>query len=176
MVTIILLLRILHIFAAATLIGSVIYNYVILRPSLRLIPTAHAVVIGQRTGTWFMWLGWITLITLGLTGGLRLLVQDRFLDLFSLAYYESGAGRAVGFMVLAWLVAVGSSAAMTFLLRPVLMHKLGINSNPDLAAVEKRRAAQMSANTWLERLQLINLVFTLLAALNGASAMYGGLI
>lgn len=169
-----LLLRTLHILAAATLIGAVIFNYFLLRPALRFIPPAPAVVIGQRVGTAFTWLGWITLVILGITGGLRLFLQDRFWTLFTPWIYSSNAGWALLVMVLAWLVTVSSAAWMTFLLRPVLMSKLTVQSNPDLAAVERRRAAQMASSLWLDRLQLVNVVFTILAALAGSSVTYGG--
>jgi uncharacterized membrane protein len=173
--TVVLIFRELHILAAAALIGAVIFNYVIVRPSLRLIPPAHAVVISQRVGTWFMWLGWIALVILGISGGVRLWLTGRLEALFMLELYETGNGRALGLMVLSWLVTVASAVIMTWLLRPMLMSKLSLQSNPDLAAVERRRTAQINASVWLERLQLINMVFAILAAVAGASVMYGGL-
>lgn len=171
-----MLLRMLHILAAAALIGAIIFNYFIVRRSLRLIPPAHAVVIGQRVGNLFMWLGWIALVILGLTGAVRLLLDGRLNLVFTAWIYETSAGRALLLMILAWLVTVSSAAVMTWILRPVLVAKLSVQSNPDLAAVEKRRAAQMSANLWLERMQLVNLVFSTLAAIGGSSVMYGGIL
>ncbi len=169
-----LLLRVLHILAAAALIGGVIFNYFLLRPALRFVPPAPAVVIGQRVGTAFTWLGWITLVILGLSGGLRLIVRNQFWLLFTPWEWSSNAGWALTIMFIAWLVTVGSAAWMTVILRPVLMSKLTVQSNPDLAAAEKRRAGQMAASLWLDRLQLVNVVFTILAALAGSSVMYGG--
>lgn len=177
MLQLILVLRILHILAAAVLVGGAFFNYFLVRPALRLIPPAHAVVIGQRVGNYFTYLGWVTLIVLGITGGLRLYfnLQENFLRVFTLEYYASGSGRAILLMVLAWLVTVISAGIMTFALRPVLMSKLTVQSNPDLAAVERRRAAQMASSLWLDRLQLLNVISTTIAALGGASVLYGGL-
>lgn len=169
------ILRDLHILAAAVLIGGAAFNYFILRPALRLIPAAHAVVIGQRVGTAFTWTGWGTLVLLALTGTARLLYIGNLGALVTFDYYATPSGRAVGLMVLAWLVAVGSATWMTIMLRPVLMSKLTVKSSPDLAAVEKRRNAQMAASKWLDRLQLVNVIAASVAAIAGGSASYGGL-
>lgn len=175
MATELLVLRVLHVLGAAALIGAVLFNYLIVRPSLRLIPPAHAVVIGQSVGTGFMYLGWVALLVLGLSGTLRMLIDERFWHLLDPLFYASGSGRAIGIMVLSWIVTLVSAAVMTWILRPVLMSKLSPKASPDLAAVERRRAAQMAANQQLERLQIINAVFATLAAVAGASVSYGGL-
>lgn len=169
------ILRDLHILAAAVLIGGAVFNYFLLRPALRLIPAAHAVVIGQHVGTYFTWVGWGSLVLLGLTGTVRMLYIGNLSSLIMPEYYAAPPGRAVGLMILAWLVAVGSATWMTLMLRPVLMSKLTVNSNPDLAAVEKRRNAQMAASKWLDRLQLVNVIFSSIAAIAGGAASYGGL-
>jgi hypothetical protein len=64
---------------------------------------------------------------------------------------------------------------MTFALRPKLMKKLIVSSNPTLADVEKRRQDQMAASTWLDRLQFLNLITSTLALIAGASIALGGL-
>jgi len=175
MIWVLITLRILHIVAAAALVGSVIFHYLIVRRAFGLIPPAHAVVIGQRIGTEFNYLGWTSMAVLGVTGCLRLALDGRLPRIITAQFYAAGGGRAIGLMIVGWLVSVASAAAMTVLLRPVLMSKLKVESNPDLSDVERRRAAQVVANQWMGRLQLVSLVFGLLAVIGGASAMYGGL-
>lgn len=167
-----LTLRIIHIFAAATLVGSVIFNYFFLRPALNLIPPAHAVVIAQRVGTLFTYSGWTAYILLLLSGVLRL--ADPFI-VFKPNFYASSYGRSLGVMILSWFIAVVSSAIMTWILRPKLIKKLTVSANPTLADVEKRRTTQMAASTWLDWLQLVIVIFASLALIAGASVGFGGL-
>lgn len=175
MLTVMLVLRIVHILGVAGLVGSIFFNYIILRPSLAAVPPAYAVVIAQRTGTLFTYLGWTTLAMLVGSGALRLWQMGQLEGLFTLSFYETGRGRAIGLMVLGWLVTTIGSGIMSFVLRPVFMSKLGIDSDPDLAAVERRRNAQLAASQWLGRLQVMTLVASVVAAVAGASAQYGGL-
>lgn len=169
------LLRIIHIFAAAVLVGSVIFNYFLLRPALSLIPPAHAVVVAQRVGTIFTYLGWTALGLLFLSGVSRLYYTGDLGVIFTLELYAHGHGRSLAIMILSWFVTVVSSSIMTFVLRPRLMRKLPVSSNPSLADVEKRRAMQISASNWLDRLQLLNVITSTLGLLAGASIVDGGL-
>jgi uncharacterized membrane protein len=173
--TLLEILRLIHILAAATLVGSVIFNYFLLRPTLRLIPPAHAVVIAQRVGSLFTYTGWTALILLFLSGLLRLYFTGRLWLLVSLDLYAHAPGRSLALMVIFWALTVASSGYMTFALRPKLMKKLSVSSNPTLADVEKRRQDQMTASAWLDRLQLLNLITSTLAAIAGASIAAGGL-
>lgn len=175
MLALLLVLRLIHIFAAATLVGSVIFNYFLLRPALRLIPPAHAVVIAQRVGSLFTYTGWTALVLLFLSGLLQLYYTGRLWLLISLDLYTHGPGRSLALMLLFWLITVTSSSIMTFGLRPKLMKKLTVSSNPTLADVEKRRADQISASAWLDRWQLVNLITSTLALIAGASIAFGGL-
>ncbi len=175
MLTLLFILRLIHVLAAATLVGSVIFNYFLLRPTLRLIPPAHAVVIAQRVGSLFTYTGWGALIVLFLSGLLRLYFTGRLWLLVSLDLYLHAPGRSLALMVIFALLTVASSSYMTFALRPKLMKKLIVSSNPTLADVEKRRQDQMTASAWLDRLQLLNLITSTLAAIAGASIAVGGL-
>jgi uncharacterized membrane protein len=172
--TVLMTLRIIHILAAAGLVGSVIFNYFILRPALRLIPPAHAVVIAQRTGSSFAILGWVTLGLLLLSGALRLYFQGLLGALLTLDFYATAYGRSLGLMVLFWLVTVLNSGIMVFVLRPTLLRKLSVQSNPGLSDVTKRQAAQLAASWWLERLQLVTVIAAIVALIAGASVMLGG--
>ncbi len=175
LLTLLLLLRIIHDLAAATLVGSVIFSYFLLRPALRLIPPAHAVVIAQRVGNVFTYTGWTALILLFLSGILRIYYTGRLAFIFTLGLYAHRPGRALAFMIFFWFITVLSSTIMTFALRPKLMKKLTVSSNPTLADVEKRRAAQMAASARLDWLQLSNVITSILALIAGASIAYGGL-
>ncbi len=78
-------------------------------------------------------------------------------------------------MLIFWLITITISSVMTFGLRPKLMKKLIVSSNPTLADVEKRRMDQMTASAWLDRMQLMNLITSILALIAGASIAFGGL-
>lgn len=173
---ILLSLRIVHILSAAILVGSVIFNYFLLRPALRLVPPAHAVVIAQRTGNVFTVLGWVVLGLLGLSGFLRLYLQGLLPGLWTFEFYASGYGRWVVIMALFWLVTVATSGIMTFVLRPVFMRKLTVQANPQLSDVARRQATQMAASRWLERLQLATVIAAALALIAGASVLLGGIV
>jgi len=170
-----LTLRIIHILAAGVLVGSVIFNYFLLRPALRLIPPAHAVVIAQRVGTLFTYTGWTALVLLFLSGLTRLYLTGDLGILISHELYVHGHGRSLALMILSWFVTIVSSSIMTFVLRPRLMRKLPVSSNPTLADVEKRRTTQMESSAWLDRLQLLNVITSTLALIAGASIVFGGL-
>ncbi len=170
-----LVLRIIHILAAAVWVGSVFFNYFLLRPALRLIPAAHAVVIAQRVGTLFLYTGWSALGLLFLSGVLRLYYTGQLELIFTLDLYAYGQGYSLAIMILAWLITVVDVAIISFVLRPMLIQKLSVSSNPRYADVEKRRAAQIAASEWLERLNLINVIASTLALIAGGSIMYGGL-
>lgn len=175
LLTLLFILRVIHDFAAATLVGSVIFNYFLLRPALRLIPPAHAVVVAQRVGTVFTYTGWASLILLFLSGLLRLYYTGRLGFIFTLDLYAHAPGRSLALMIFFWFVTVLSSTIMTFTLRPKLMKKLIISANPTLADVEKRRATQIAASAWLDRLQLSNVITAIIAMLAGVAIAYGGL-
>mgnify|MGYP001572060018 FL=1 len=170
-----LTLRLIHIFSAGVLVGSVIFNYFLLRPALRLIPPAHAVVIAQRVGTLFTYTGWSALVLLFLSGLTQLYLTGDLGILISRELFIHGHGRSLALMILSWLTAVASSSIMTFTLRPRLMSKLLVGSNPTLADVEKRRTTQMESSVWLDRLQLLNVITSILAMIAGASIIHGGL-
>lgn len=172
--TLLLVLRVVHILAAAVLVGAVVFNYFLVRPALRLIPPAHAVVIAQRVGTSFTVLGWVALGLLFLTGALRVLLQGLLGALLSVHVFTTGHGRSLGLMVFFWFVTVVTSAVMTFVLRPTLMRKLSVRSSPQLGDVARRQAAQLAAAGWMERLQLVAVIASTAALVAGASVLLGG--
>jgi uncharacterized membrane protein len=168
-------LRLIHDIAAAFWIGSVLFNYFLLRPALLLIPAPHAVVVSQRVGTIFLYSGWTALSLLLLSGLGRLYLMGDLGVLVSFEILVYGHGRSLGLMVIAWLVTVANVAIISFILRPRLIQKLAVSANPSFADVERRRAAQVTAYRWLERINLINVAVATVALLAGASIVEGGL-
>ena len=171
-----LTLRLIHISSAAFSVGAATFNYFPLRPALRLIPRAHAVVVAQRVGTLFTYLGWTALVLLFLSGLSRLYMLGALNILTDPELYTTSYGRSHGFMILFWFLTVLSSTyIMTFVPRPKLMNKLSVSANPTLADVEKRRAAQMSSSTLLDQFQLANVITAILALISGTSLLHNGL-
>jgi len=170
-----LTLRIVHDLAATIWVGSVIFNYFLLRPALTLIPPAHAVVVLQQVGTLFLYTGWTALGLLFLSGALRLTFFSDPWAMVTPGMYVNSYVRSVAVMVFFWLVTVVNVAIITWLLRPRLIRKLSADAQPRLADVEKRRLAQLASSAWLDRLNLINVITSTLALIAGASIGYGGL-
>jgi uncharacterized membrane protein len=132
-----LALRLIHISSAAFSVSAATFNYFPLRPALRLIPPAHAVVVAQRVGTIFTYLGWTALVLLFLSGLSRFYMLGALNILTDPELYTTTYGRSLGFMILFWFLTVLNSTYMTFVLRPKLMNKLSVSANPTLADVEK---------------------------------------
>lgn len=174
--TLMLIVRAVHVLSAIILVGAIVFNYVFLRPALNKIPPAHSVVVSQRVGTVFTIIGLTSLGLLLATGLTRLFLVGLWGYLLDPTFYLDRYGRWLAVMLVGWIAVLTDSLTMTFLLRPKLMQKLPLDPNPTLADVEKRRTTQLNASTLLDRLQLINLIFGALAALAGATLMLGGLV
>lgn len=169
-----LIAREAHIISAVILVGSIIFNYFLLRPALNKIPPGHAVVVNQRVGTLFTIIGMSCLGLLFASGIIRLMLAVPLNELLNLSFYLGRYGRWMAVMFISWAVILTNSIIMTFLLRPKLTHKLTLDPNPTLADVEKRRTTQLDASNFIDQLQIINVVFGVLATLVGASLMFGG--
>jgi len=148
-----LTLRLIHISSAAFSVGAATFNYFPLRPALRLIQPAHVVVVAQRVGTLFTYLGWTVLVLLFLSGLSRLYMLGALSILTDLELYTTSYGRSLGFMILFWFLTVLSSTYITFVLRPKLMNKLSVSANPTLA----------------------NVITAILALISGTSLLHNGL-
>lgn len=157
---------VLHVFAAIALVGSLIFNTLILIPALKRIPPAHATVISEKIGSALMWVGLGSLIVLGMTGFTLLWGYGMMPRLPSLAYWTSPYGWRMALMIGGWLVLVGSATLSASWYRTVLTKKLPYAAG--LRELEERRAAQQRVSTWQDLLAYINLSFGLLAVLGGA--------
>ena len=174
--TLLSIIREVHVLSVIIVVGAIIFNYSFLRPALSKIPPAYSVVVTQKVGTVFTWVGLSCLGLLLVTGLTRLFLVGLWgylLDVFS---YFGRYGRWLAVMLVGWTAVLTDSLIMTFLLRPKLTHKLPLNPNPTTADVDRRRTTQIAASNLLDRLQLINLIFGALAAVAGASLIIGGLV
>ncbi len=170
------LLRIIHIGSAALLIGGLFFNYVLLRPTLTLIPPPQHVVVNTRIGTLFVYLAWITLGLLVASGLLRLEAMGLLDNLASADFWLGRYGRWLGVMLAGWLIATIDAAILTFVTKPILRRRLPLNPRPTATTMHRRRDTQILVSEWVERLLLVNLIALLMALIAGASLMFGGLI
>lgn len=173
---ILLITREVHIISAVILVGSIVFNYFFLRPALNKIPPGHGVVVSQRVGTLFTIIGMSCLGLLLASGITRLILTGASSDLLNPYFYLGRYGRWIAVMFISWVAVLTDSIIMTFLLRPKLINKLTLDPNPTLVDVENRRTTQLAASNLIDRLQLINVIFGVLAILVGASLLMGGFI
>ena len=130
--TLILILRVIHVISAIILVGSIVFNYIFLRPALTKIPPAHSVVISQHVGTTFTIISLTCPGLLFATGLTRLILVGVWNNLLDLFFYLNRYSRWLAVMVFSWIAVLTDSLIMTFLLRPKLMQKLPLNPNPTL--------------------------------------------
>lgn len=159
------LLRLVHIYAAIVLVGSIIFNTVVLMPALKRIPPAHAAVIGQKIGAGLMWLGGTALGLLGVTGFVRLWLLDDLGTLFSIQALLEPRLRWMSVMAGSWLILAIAATASAFWFRTVLTAKLPYSAG--LRELEEQRAAQERLSRWQDWLAYINLSLAIIAALGG---------
>lgn len=168
----------LHDLAVAVYVGGAIAMEFVLGPAQRAIPPAQAQIMGEKTADRFLWLVWISLLLILVTGVLRLwqvgLIGGStgfFVGPMSL---EFAYGRTLGVMFIIWLVLVVNGALITFVLRPRLTAKLGAGVEARHADADRDRKAR--AATWIQHLTRVDLVLALVAVLLGASLFRGGLL
>ena len=166
--------RLIHIYAAIVLVGSISFNAAVLVPALRRIPPAHSAVVSQKIGAGLMWLGGAAMILLGISGVARLWLRGqliRFLSgFFSGALMGNSYVRWLGLMFVAWLMLVVTSTTSSIWYRTILTRKLPYSA--DLRELAARRVSQAWVSSWQDRLFYINLVLALLAALGGVMASF----
>jgi uncharacterized membrane protein len=167
-------LRIVHILAAVVFLGGVFFSYFLLRPTLNLIPPAHAAVVNQRVGKLFSIIALTTLGLLVASGVLRLYFIDMLDNALTGQFYTSAYGRWFGVMVFGWLLATADALFLTLVLRPRVVKKYPPDTNPTRDEVTQRRMAQYRVSIWMDRLQLVGFASGGVALLAGASLSFGG--
>ncbi|HYB91752.1 MAG TPA: hypothetical protein VEC38_11990 [Candidatus Binataceae bacterium] len=158
-------LRLIHIYAAIVLVGSIVFNTIVLMPALKRIPPAHAAVMGQRVGSGLMWLGGTAIALLGVSGFFRLWLLDDFGNLFSIQALLEPRLRWIATMAGSWLILAITATASAIWYRTVLNAKLPYSVG--LRELEARRVALERLSWWQDWLTYVNFSLALLAALGG---------
>ena len=164
------ILRVVHVYAAIVLVGSIIFNTLILIPALKRIPPAHSAVVSEKIGFGLMMFGTSAIVLLGVTGFTRLWIMGQLGRFFTGDFWIGPYGRWIGTMATAWLVLVVTGALSGYWYQAVLTKKLPFSAG--LRDLEEKRAAQEKVSQWQERLAYLNLAAALLAALGGAMARF----
>lgn len=164
------LLRVIHIYSAIVLVGSIVFNTLVLMPALNRIPPAHSAVVSQKIGFGLMTLGGSAIFLLGVTGFVRLWVRGILPMVFSSAVAVDPYLRWIGLMMVAWLMLVVTGILSGVWYSRILTRKLPYSAG--LRDLEERRAAQAWVSNWQERLAYVNLALALLAVLGGAMTNY----
>ncbi len=164
------ILRVIHIYAAIVLVGSIIFNTTVLMPALRRIPPAHSAVVSGKIGFGLMTQGGSAVVLLGLTGFARLYLKGQFARLLSTKVMAEPYLRWVALMALAWLGLAVTATLSGIWYQRILTRKLPYSAG--LRDLEERRAAQARISGWQDRLAYLNLTLALLAALGGAMAAF----
>lgn len=164
------ILRVVHVYGAIVLVGSIIFNTLVLIPALRRIPPAHSAVVGDKIGAGLMYFGYTAIALLGISGFVRLWLMGQLPQFVSAEFLTNPYGRWIGAMAFGWLILVVTGTVSGVWYRNVLTRKLPYSAG--LRDLEERRAAQQRVSTWQERMAYLNLFFALLAALGGAMARF----
>lgn len=155
-----------HIFASIALVGSVIFNTLVLLPAMKRVPPAYSSVIHAKIGTGLMVLGLASLGLLGASGAVLLWASGTLPSLLRPAFWTTAYGWRLGLMIFPWLVLVATGTLAAWWSRTVLDKKLPYTSG--LRELEERRAAQYRVSEAQERLAYANFTLAILAALGGA--------
>jgi hypothetical protein len=162
------LLRVIHVYAAIVLVGSIIFNTGVLMPALRRIPPAHSAVVSQKIGAGLMWLGGSAIFLLGLTGFTRAWILGELPLLFSSDFIRDPRLEWTALMAFSWLMLAITGTLSGIWYGTILTKKLPYSAG--LRDLEERRAAQAKVSAWQDRLAYINLTLAILAAFGGIMA------
>jgi uncharacterized membrane protein len=162
--------RVVHVFAAIVLVGSIVFNAFVLQPALNRIPPAQSTVVAQKVGSGLLWWGTGALILLGVTGFVRLWLIGNLGRFFTWEFISGAYGRWVFLMAFSWfvLLVVGLLSAHWYL--NILAGKLPYDAG--LRDLEEKRQAQERVTWWQDRLYYVNVVTAVLATLGGAMARF----
>jgi uncharacterized membrane protein len=166
-----MVLRVVHTFAAAFLVGAVIFYYFLVRPSLRLIPPAHGAVITRRLATLTVYLSWTGLALLIVSGLLRLYLREELAVFLSPELFTQSHYRALALMSVAWLLLV----VITFFMMLVLRTRLAGTSSLAVPPGDKQNTTHAQGVRQLDLLYRLAVIASCLALLAGFSMIEGGL-
>jgi uncharacterized membrane protein len=161
-----------HLLFAGVFVGSNIFLDFLLTPSLDVIPPGQAARLGDKLGTQFAILNWITLAGLPLTGFLLLWRLGDLSALLNVHFFLNGYGEALLLMMLIWLSLIVTAAILTFYLRPRVVVKLPYDATRQ--QVEGVRTDAVLYANWMRRLARYNAIVSTLAILIGGFLRFGG--
>ena len=164
------LLRVVHIYSAIMLVGSIVFNTAILNPALKRIPPAHSTVVSQKIGAGLMIVGTTAILLLGITGFGRLWLTGQLPNILTADFITGPYGRWIALMVFSWFVLLITGSLSGYWYKAVLTKKMPYSSG--LRDLEEKRAAQERVTLWQDRFYYLNVVAAVLAALGGAMAKF----
>ncbi len=162
----------IHLLFAAVFVGSNVFLDFLLTPRLDLIPPGQAARLGDKLGTDFAILNWITLLGLPLSGLLLLWRLGELSSLLDPAFFAGGYGAALLSMIAIWLTLMITAAILTFYLRPRVVVKLPYNATRQ--QVEGSRTDAVRYANWMRRLARYNVVSSMVAIVIGGFLRFGG--
>jgi hypothetical protein len=163
-------LRVVHVYSAIMLVGSIVFNTAVLNPALKRIPPAHSTVVNQKIGGGLFVIGTTAILLLGLSGFGRLWLMGMLPRLFTLDFVTGPYGRWIALMAVAWSVLLVTGSLSGYWYKAVLTRKLPYSAG--LRDLEESRAAQEHVTLWQDRFYYWNVVAALFAALGGAMAKF----
>ena len=153
---------VVHIFAAMTWVGGLMFLVFVLVPSLRLIedPRLRTKLI-RVTGMRFRSVGWACLAVLLVTGYVNLAARGMGGEsLVTPEFWATGYGRTLGWKLLFFIAVLSISATHDFIIGP----RAGALQRRDPGGLEAQRMRFMA--TWFGRFNLLlSLVIVLLGVL-----------
>jgi uncharacterized membrane protein len=162
----------IHLLFAAVFVGSNVFLDFLLTPRLDLIPPGQAARLGDKLGTDFAILNWITLVGLPLSGLLLLWRLGELPSLLDPEFFAGGYGAALLTMITIWLTLIITAAILTFYLRPRVVVKLPYNATRQ--QVEGSRTDAVRYANWMKRLARYNVISSMVAIVIGGFLRFGG--
>jgi copper resistance protein D len=150
----------LHIVAATTWIGGMLFLVLVVVPWLRHGGRAHAALLLRETGSRFRNVGWACFVVLAVTGTFNLWIRGvRPGDFLRVEWLESSFGRAVVAKLLLFALVLATSVVHDFIVGPRATEAIGRNAHSPEAAGLRRRAS------WLGRVNVLLALLLLAVAI-----------
>jgi uncharacterized membrane protein len=162
----------IHLLFAAVFVGSNVFLDFLLTRRLDLIPPGQAARLGDKLGTDFAILNWITLLGLPLSGVLLLWRLGSLSSLLDPAFFTGGYGAALLTMITIWFTLIITAAILTFYLRPRVVVKLPYDATRQ--QVEGSRTDAVRYANWMKRLARYNVISSMVAIVIGGFLRFGG--
>ncbi len=162
----------IHLLFAAVFVGSNVFLDFLLTRRLDLIPPGQAARLGDKLGTDFAILNWITLLGLPLSGVLLLWQLGELPSLLDPAFLTGGYGAALLSMIAIWFTLIITAAILTFYLRPRVVVKLPYDATRQ--QVEGSRTDAVRYANWMKRLARYNVIASMVAIVIGGFLRFGG--